>query len=142
MGYQSKAMNKLFVDTSGWLALVNRSDALHQQAKKIYDERFAAGWDFITHTGVMLETGNGLSLIPLRALATRLKKRLDASMRIDVIFVTDELYESGWQLYENRQDKDWGVVDCISFVLMQEMSLTESLTHDHHFEQAGFRKLL
>ena len=93
-------MNKLFVDTSGWLALVNRSDALHLEAKKIYDERFAAGWDFVTHTGVLMETGNGLSLVKLRDLAVRLKNRLDASARIEVISVEDSLYEAGWELYE------------------------------------------
>ena len=135
-------MNKFFVDTSGWIALVNRSDTLHPTAKKIYDERLAAGWSFVTHTGVMMETGNGLSLVKLRTLAVRLKNRLDASSRIEIISVSDSLYEAGWQLYENRQDKEWGVVDCISFVLMQEKGLSEALTHDHHFEQAGFEALL
>jgi predicted nucleic acid-binding protein len=56
-------MNKLFVDTSGWIALINRSDALHAVVTKIYNERFAAGWEFITHAGVMLEVGNGMSLV-------------------------------------------------------------------------------
>ncbi|MBI3950411.1 MAG: hypothetical protein HY314_08150 [Acidobacteria bacterium] len=55
-------MHELFVDTSGWIALANRSDSLHAAAERIYNERFAAGWDFITHGGVMLEVSNGLSL--------------------------------------------------------------------------------
>ena len=56
--------------------------------------------------------------------------------------VTPELYAEGWQLYSNRLDKDWGMIDCISFVIMQERNLTEALTSDHHFEQAGFKVLL
>ncbi len=41
-----------------------------------------------------------------------------------------------------RLDKDWSLTDCISFAVMQERSLTEALTSDHHFEQAGFTALL
>ena len=48
----------------------------------------------------------------------------------------------GWELYSNRLDKDWGMIDCISFVIMQERNLTEAFTSDHHFEQAGFNVLL
>jgi uncharacterized protein len=45
-------------------------------------------------------------------------------------------------LYSNRLDKDWGAIDCISFVIMQEHNLIEALTIHHHFEQAGFQILL
>jgi predicted nucleic acid-binding protein len=135
-------MNKLFVDTSGWIALINRSDALHAAATKIYNERFAAGWEFITHAGVMLEAGNGMSLVRLRHLAVQLKTRIDASARIEVVPLSEALYEAGWQMFANRPDKDWGLVDCISFAIMQERSLVEALTADQHFQQAGFIKLL
>jgi hypothetical protein len=135
-------MNRLFVDTSGWLALVNRSDALHEAATDIYNERFAAGWVFVTHAGVMLEVGNGLSRARSHHLAVKLRSRLNASTRIQIESLTNDLYEAGWRLYEERPDKEWGVVDCISFVLMEELGLTEALTADHHFEQAGFLKLL
>lgn len=63
----------------------------------------------------------------------------------DGAFVIDydpELYAKGWELYSNRLDKDQGVIDCISFVIMQERNLTDALTSDHHFEQAGFKILL
>lgn len=75
-------------------------------------------------------------------LPSQLKARIDASVRIEVIALTEELYEAGWQMYTNRPDKDWGIVDCISFVIMQERNLTEALTADRHFQQAGFIKLL
>ena len=41
-----------------------------------------------------------------------------------------------------RPDKEWSLTDCISFEVMAELGLTEALTADHHFEQAGFRALL
>jgi uncharacterized protein len=46
------------------------------------------------------------------------------------------------ELYSNRQDKTWGLIDCISFVVMSEQSLTDAVTADIHFVQAGFRALL
>jgi uncharacterized protein len=42
----------------------------------------------------------------------------------------------------SRRDKEWSLTDCISFVVMKERGLTEALTADHHFEQAGFKALL
>jgi predicted nucleic acid-binding protein len=135
-------MNRIFVDTSGWIALVNRSDSLHDAATKVYNERFAAGSIFVTHTGVMLEVGNGLSPSRFRHLAVQLRKRLESSLRVEIVPLTDELYEVGWRLYEERPDKDWGIVDCISFVLMEKQGLIEALTADHHFTQAGFIQLL
>ena len=41
-------------------------------------------------------------------------------------------------LYASRKDKEWGLVDCSSFVIMQERGITEALAHDHHFVQEGF----
>lgn len=45
-------------------------------------------------------------------------------------------------MYSRHTDKTWGLVDCISFVAMQERGITEALTADRHFVQAGFRALL
>ena len=48
----------------------------------------------------------------------------------------------GVALYAERPDKDWSLTDCISFVVMRTMDITEALTGDRHFEQAGFTALL
>lgn len=53
-----------------------------------------------------------------------------------------ELFDRGIAPYSERRDKDWSLTDCISFVVMQEHGLTDALTSDRHFEQAGFRRLL
>ena len=52
------------------------------------------------------------------------------------------MFERGLDLFVNRPDKEWSLTDCISFVVMREHGLTEALTADHHFEQAGFVRLL
>ena len=50
--------------------------------------------------------------------------------------------DPGYELFVQHSDKSWTLVDCISFVVMQERGITEALTADRHFVQAGFRALL
>jgi hypothetical protein len=52
------------------------------------------------------------------------------------------LFEAGLRLYSDRPDKDWSLTDCTSFVVMKRLRITEALTADRHFEQAGFKVLL
>ncbi len=135
-------MKKVFADTSGWLAIVVKSDFSHEKAVQIYQELLATNCNFITHSGILLEIGNGLSGFNYRNTALKLKESIEKSSRIELIPLSDELIEAGWNLYAARPDKDWGIVDCISFIVMQKQNVTEALTADKHFEQAGFIKLL
>ena len=59
-----------------------------------------------------------------------------------IVPLTNDLYAQALILYRSRIDKEWGLVDCLSFVVMRERMLTEALTADQHFEQAGFQALL
>ena len=59
-----------------------------------------------------------------------------------VVPAETDLFRRGLDLYHNRPDKEWSLTDSISFVVMKDRGLTEALTGDHHFEQAGFVALL
>ena len=65
-----------------------------------------------------------------------------ASPFIRIIPADEELFQAGFDYFEARPDKGWSLTDCISFVVMEREQLTEALTGDHHFEQAGFTALL
>ena len=54
----------------------------------------------------------------------------------------EELYSQAMEFYRQRPDKEWGITDCISFVVMQDYGLTDTLTTDEHFNQSGFKALL
>jgi uncharacterized protein len=56
--------------------------------------------------------------------------------------LTDTLLQEAMTLYSERGDKNWGLTDCVSFVLMRQEGVTEALTADVHFRQAGFRAML
>ena len=90
----------------------------------------------------MLEIGNALSKQRYRQDALELLTALERDGQVEIVPLTENLYEQAFDLFRRRPDKDWGLVDCASFVVMQERSLTEALTTDEHFEQAGFRALL
>ncbi|MCY7346208.1 MAG: type II toxin-antitoxin system VapC family toxin [Pyrinomonadaceae bacterium] len=135
-------MKLIFADSSGWLGLVNTTDSVHQKATQIYDSKYAEGYNFITHQGILLEVGNSLSGLRLRQSAVGLKNKLEKSQRVEIRQLDNELYKAGWKLYAERTDKNWGIVDCISFVLMERLNIREAFTADRHFEQAGYIKLL
>ena len=56
--------------------------------------------------------------------------------------MSTSLFNDAFDLYKTHQDKEWGLVDCISFVVMRHEDVCEALTFDQHFVQAGFTALM
>jgi len=67
---------------------------------------------------------------------------IKSSALVDIIHIDEDLDAKSWELLKNRPDKNWSLVDCSSFIVMQKNKIVEALTTDHHFEQAGFVRLL
>jgi predicted nucleic acid-binding protein len=65
-----------------------------------------------------------------------------ASPRVRIIPLDSRLLNRGLERMAARPGKDWSLTDCISFVVMENENITEALTADRHFEQAGFTALL
>ncbi|HZC79944.1 MAG TPA: hypothetical protein VE258_19470, partial [Ktedonobacterales bacterium] len=60
---------------------------------------------------------------------------------LEIVHIDHTLHAEAWALVKARPDKQWSLVDASSFVLMRQRGITEALTTDHHFEQAGFVRL-
>ena len=129
----------VFIDTSYVLALVNKRDRYHESA--LSTSKLLSP-PFVTTEAVLIEIGNALSQRAWRSLAVATLDRLRNSPEIEVVAVDPVLLERAIALFAARSDKDWGLTDCISFVVMQERGLTQALTADQHFAQAGFRSIL
>lgn len=127
--------DRIFLDTSFVIALINERDQYHVQAEAL-SLRFNNS-ALVTTGAVLLEIGNALSK-EFRAEAVSVINLLSRSARVEVIEVDSNLIEKGLAVYEKFADKTWGLVDCISFAVMRESGLTEVLTFDRDFEQAGF----
>jgi len=135
-------MNKVFLDTSYAVALSAPGDENHIRAAELADELEASGSRFITTRAILLEIGNALSKVRHRSAAIRLLTALENDPNVVIVPASDELYRRALEIYSDRVDKEWGLIDCMSFIVMKDEGLSEALTADNHFRQAGFRVLL
>ena len=95
----------------------------------------------LTTEPVILEIGNGLARSN-KPQAVQIITNFLRDPQVEVVRLTPELFDAGFALYQSHTDKQWGLVDCISFVVMRQRNVYEALTFDGHFAQAGFRALL
>ena len=129
---------RYFADSFYFIAMLSRRDAAHERAIRFSQQ--AAG-EIVTTDAVLLEFADALSSPSDRG---RVAVHLDAlwdDPEVTVRTLDRALLRRAASFYASRKDKDWGLTDCISFVVMQDEGLTEALTGDTHFEQAGFRIL-
>lgn len=134
--------NECFVDAVCWIALLNQDDEFHESADKEYKGLLKKGFRLITSTAVLNEVANALCKPLFRQSVIEFYHKLKQSALVEIIFVDNELWSAGWILYEQRPDKAWSLTDCISIIIMQNRKLTDVLTNDKHFTQAGFKTLL
>jgi uncharacterized protein len=131
-------MNMAFGDTCYFVALINSADSLHELACE-----FGELVDRIVTTEyVLVETANFFTKVELRQFFSEFAREIRASLTARIIPASTELFDRGLALFDSRPDKEWSLTDCISFVAMADLGITDALTADHHFEQAGFTALL
>lgn len=130
---------RIFVDTSFFLAILNQRDKYHHVAKAVSAD---LNTPLVTSEAVLIELGDGLARLASRSLASRFLQTIKRDKNLIIVPLTTQLVDSAIELYCARPDKEWGLTDCISFVLMQQFGIREALTTDHHFEQAQFIRLI
>ena len=139
-------MRDLLLDPGDELSLADdpsvAADASHALARTIAAGLKSESARLLTTKPVLFEIGNALSRLRYRAAGVLLLESLVVDPNVTIMEDTPERFRSALDLYVNRPDKEWGLVDCLSFVVMAERQLTEALTADAHFIQAGYRALL
>jgi uncharacterized protein len=131
-------VNALFADTSFFIALLDADDQFHAAAVELSkrDRR-----PMLTTSAILLELGAYFGRAQGRPAFLAILSSLRAK-GCEVLHVDAALQQSGTELFADRPDKDWSLVDCISFVVMKNRGLTDAASSDEHFEQAGFVALL
>lgn len=142
MGMTLTPRSKVFLDTAYAIALSSPKDEHHEQALQLAEEIEAERVRLITTRAVILEIGNALARQRHRAAAIELLESLEFDPEVEIVAATEELSAQSFELYCMRPDKEWGLTDCMSFVVMWEQGITAALTTDKHFVQAGFAALL
>ena len=132
-------MRTLFADTFYYLALISKDDAAHQRTVDL--SRSLKG-STVTTAWVLTEVADALAAPRRRGVFAALLERLLVDPKLIIVPPSQELFQRGILLFNNRPDKEWSLTDCISFVVMDSYSLSDALTADHHFAQAGYTPLL
>ncbi len=129
----------MLLDTSGLYCLHHRGEREHEEARVFFD----AASDKLTHSYVLAE------FVPLadarglpRKAALDFIAGLTGNLEIEVVWVGEGLHRLAFEVLQSQLDKTYSICDAVSFLLMRRRGITEALTTDHHFEQAGFRALL
>ncbi|MEA5420153.1 type II toxin-antitoxin system VapC family toxin [Spirulina sp. CCNP1310] len=137
-------LNKLLIDTSGWASLFITRDPHHSQARQEFTQATQQTRPIITSNYIISELV-ALLHSPLRQTRYRVFEIVNAIRNapyIQIIHIDPTTDQAAWELCQNRPDKPWSLVDCSSFVIMEKYGIQAALTTDHHFEQAGFIRLL
>lgn len=131
-------MNAFLVDTSFYVALLSPRDQHHATAAKI---AASIRRPLVVTEFVLLELANAFRATESRRRLPTLWDFLRTDPGIAIVPASSELLARGFSRFASRLDKEWSLTDCISFVVMEDRGITEALTSDHHFEQAGFSRL-
>ncbi len=129
----------IFVDTSAWLALVDRNDRDHARARTV-NARIGRG-EFgqpITTNYVLQET---LTLVARRlgpGSAAELNASIRRSRQLSTFWIERVHHEEAVALMAQHDDKDWSLTDCTSFLVMRALGVGTAFALDADFAQAGF----
>ena len=132
---------RLLLDSTFIAGLINSRDQLHLQAKDFLQLVEIAAEVVITEA-VLIEVGNLLHSVQHRQRAAEFIDACYGTTNVTIVSVDTQLLRKAVDFYRLHQDKDWGLTDCISFVVMKEHGLVIAMTADAHFQQAGFRALM
>ena len=139
---KSVAEAPVFVDTGYLVALLNKRDGLHGQAKKLALLIEKDGRRLLTTDGVLFELANFFASSPLRASTMGAIQKIRAASGWLVERMTEQLVERAETRYAAHADKAWSLTDCLSMESMVKHGALEAATPDRHFTQAGFRILM
>jgi predicted nucleic acid-binding protein len=130
---------RFFVDTSGWIALVDRQDAhyadLAAEGRTLQDQRVR----LITSDYVLDEALTHLRARLSHKVATDFGRLALSSTNVEIVRVDEEVWAAAWEIFQAYSDKHWSFTDCTSFAIMRQRNLAQALAFDRHFIQAGFQ---
>jgi predicted nucleic acid-binding protein len=135
-------MKWVFADAGYWIALLNPKDNLHARARMVSSSLGRVRW--VTSEMVLTEVLNAFANKGelLRKVACRLVEQIQSDPNTELIRMTSSAFVEATARYRGRSDKGWGLTDCTSFLIMEQIGITEALSADRDFLQAGFTALL
>lgn len=134
--------HEVFIDTSGFYALVVVNDPEHESAHRTLERVQREKRRLITTDYVLDETATLLKTRGEMKLVQPLFERVFRSAACRIEWMDAARFDGVREFFLKYADQAWSFTDCACFCTMKELKLVDALTTDRHFEQAGFRALL
>jgi len=136
-------MNKVFIDTSAWIMLINKGEKFHTQALNVYRHKLL-NYLMVTSNLVIGETytwlqrkaGTDLALDYLRSIQEK-----EALKQLNIIFSDAKIENQAFQILNRFKEHAFSYVDAVSFAIMKKEHIKDAFAYDKHFQIAGFRLL-
>lgn len=130
------------VDSAGLYALADHRDPVHAEAEACIGRLVRTRTSLIL-TDYVIDEAATLAKVRAGAQASlRLLEIVDRSAAFNIIWIGPERFNSAKVFFRKHADHDYSFTDCASFVVMRELGITDALTTDRHFAEAGFKVLL
>ena len=135
-------MTRVFADAGYWIALLNPRDGLH--VKAAHASSILGQARITTSELVLAEVLNAFASKGelLRRATCLLIDKIRSNPNAEIVAMTSNAFREAVERYRRRADKTWGLTDCMSFLIMEQRGITEALSGDRDFQQAGFNVLL
>ena len=129
----------IFVDTSFWVALRNRRDDHHDEARRLL--RANAATPLVSTNHVTGETWTFLRRRAGHGPAANFLDFIDETARLHVEHVdaATEKEAMGW--LRRHDEREYSFVDATSFALMRRLGIRDAFAFDGNFAAAGFVEL-
>ena len=135
-------MTRVFADAGYWIALLNPRDGLHAKAKQV--STILGRTRIVTSEMVLAEVLNAFASKGevLRRATCSLVDKIRSNPNAEIVPMISGAFRDALERYRSRVDKTWGLTDCMSFLIMEQKGITDVLSGDRDFQQAGFNVLL
>ena len=132
-------INRVFVDTCAFKALMDDRDGFNDDASEIIGNLIDRGDELVTSNYVIDECMTLLRTKCGRKNALKLREfLLDSEPTINIVRVKMSDEAGAWKWFE----KDWSKLsftDCVTFAQMKRLGINRVFGFDKHFERAGFK---
>ena len=126
----------VYVDTSAFLAAFTADDAMHERAKRRFEEFARQQETLISTNYVLLET---ISLLQRRLGLDAVRSfHENIGPVVRVHWVDEAIHQSGLNALLAASRRQLSLVDCVSFEIMRRIGVNKVFCYDPHFDQQGF----
>lgn len=126
-------MKSVFVDTSGFYAVLDALDIFHQKAVAGFEKAESERWQLVTTNYVVHETW---ALVQARLGWDALDGFLDVLLpQCQIKWVDQTLYALGEARCRQARSRYLSLTDCISIAWMKQHGITCAIAQDDHFRR-------